>query len=161
MLFFSQWSAVDIISNNRIQIKFWEIRKCSTGLYLNLLKTRLSQTIALLKTSTRVSIHCGNLMISEPISGSDNVVDVKVLQDVRYTGYVCFNSRVGLRKLLHFDSDNISNPRIPKEVKKSSDGFFISLERFFQKRFYYEFGAKFFLEVTPNSLVFRFQHTLF
>jgi hypothetical protein len=149
---------VDIISN-RIQINFWEIKKRSTGLFLNLLKTRLSPEIAL-KTSTRVSIHCGNLMISEPISGSDNVVDVKVLQDVRYTGYVCFNSRVGLRKLLHFDSDNISNPRIPK-VKKSSDGFFISLERFFQKRFYYEFGAKFFLEVTPNSLVFRFQHTLF
>jgi hypothetical protein len=55
---------VDIISNNRIQIKFWEIRKCSTGLYLNLLKTRLSQRITL-RTSTRVSIHRGHLIISK------------------------------------------------------------------------------------------------
>ena len=152
MLFFSQWSAVDIISNNRIQIKFWEIRKCSTGLYLNLLKTRLSQRIAL-RTSTRVSIHRGHLIISEPIGRigdeNDNVVDVKDLRNVRDVEHAYVRFRI--RQFFHFNSDNISNPRFPK----SSGGF--STRQYYQKRFYYVFDT-FSLEVTPNSLVLRLGH---
>jgi hypothetical protein len=150
---------VDIISNNRIQIKFWEIRKCSTGLYLNLLKTRLSKRIAL-RTSTRVSIHRGHLIISEPIGrigdDNDNVVDVKDLRNVRDVEHAYVRCRI--RQFFHFNSDNISNPRFPK----SSGGFStldstLDSRQYYQKRFYYVFDT-FSLEVTPNSLVLRLGH---
>jgi hypothetical protein len=144
---------VDIISN-RIQINFWEIKKRSTGLFLNLLKTRLSPEIAL-KTSTRVSIHCGNLIISEPIGDGDNVFEVHELRNVHDVKYAQINEiNVKVRKFFYFNSDNISNPRIPK----SSDGSFIPPLRYYQKRFNYLFDT-FFLEVTPKSLVLRFGHT--
>ena len=108
---------VDIVSN-RIQIKFWEIRKSSLGLYLNLLKTRLSPRITL-KTSTRVFIQCGHLIISEPINGAARasyyVVEVQAMWNVCDVKFA--HRKTFAKKFAHIGNGNINNTRISKTMK--------------------------------------------
>ena len=158
---------VDIVSN-RIQIKFWEIRKFSTGLYLNLLKTRLSQRIAL-RTSTRVFIQCGHLIISEPINGATHggygyyaveVVEVQAMWNVCDVKFA--HRKTFAKKFEHIGNGNINNPRISKTIECYEiryDMFSLGLRKapaeFWRKKMY-TFDNTLIIKVTPRSLSHQF-----